>query len=73
MPISSMMRLVAAYDNATFDEYTSSFDLSRWIALLPLRVLSQVCWEFFNIIYSDDSLGPVFFLHIQACFMMYLP
>ena len=37
------MLLVAAYDNAAFDEYTNSFDLSQWIAFLPLAMLSQVC------------------------------
>ena len=32
----------AVYDNGTFDEYSSSFDLSTWISLLPTSILSQV-------------------------------
>ena len=52
------MLLVAAYDNATFDEYTNSFDLSQWIAFLPLAILSQVCWEISEChIYDNSSFG----------------
>ncbi|KAK9903301.1 hypothetical protein WJX75_002290 [Coccomyxa subellipsoidea] len=32
---------LAVYDNGTFDEYSSSFDLSTWISLLPTPILSQ--------------------------------
>ncbi|CAL5224395.1 g7076 [Coccomyxa viridis] len=32
---------LAVYDNGTFDEYASSFDLSTWISILPTPILSQ--------------------------------
>ncbi|CAK0733662.1 hypothetical protein CVIRNUC_000312 [Coccomyxa viridis] len=32
---------LTVYDNGTFDEYSSSFDLSTWISRLPRPILSQ--------------------------------